>query len=116
MHLTSNRTENTPKLTYDENRKISDTRTKKDESFMEICGNEDWKPQYEDIAWPLEEITMETTGGDKIRVDVDSVERVKIRYNGKSQQDHQTVAVDQDSNMDAKGRALTWKEGPTQQE
>ena len=44
MHLKRNRTENTPKLTDDENRKISDTRTKEDESFMEICGNEDWKP------------------------------------------------------------------------
>jgi hypothetical protein len=55
---------------------------------------------------------METTGVDKIQVDVDSVERVKIRYNGKSQQDHQTVAVDKDSNMNAVGRALTfWASG-----
>ena len=48
---------------------------------MEICGNEDWMPRYEDTVWPPEESTMVTTGGDKMRNDVDSAERVKIKYN-----------------------------------
>ena len=58
---------------------------------MEICGNEDWMQQYEDIVWPPEEATTVPTGG-KMREGVDSVEQVKIRYNGMSQGDHQTVA------------------------
>ena len=34
-------------------------------------------PCYEATVWPPEELTMVTTGGDKIRDDVDSAERVR---------------------------------------
>ena len=79
--------------------------------------------QYEDIVWPSEEVTMVPTGG-KMREGVDSVERVKIRYNGMSRGDHQTVADNQhsavDSKMYARGLSATqssiWKVDPTQQD
>ena len=42
---------------------------------MEICGDEDWMPRYEDTVWPPEGNTTVTTGLDEIRDDVDTVEK-----------------------------------------
>ena len=56
----------------DEHEKSSDTES---EVFMEVCGNEDWMPRYEDTVWPPEGNTKGTTGVDEIRDDVDTVER-----------------------------------------
>ena len=66
-----------------------------DEVFMEICGDEDWMPQYENTVWPPEESTMVTTGEDETRDDVDSAERVKIRYNGMSQWTQRSCNIQQ---------------------
>ena len=63
--MARNIVENMPKLTEEKISDIDNTRTKEDELFMEICGNEDWMQRYEDIVWPPEEVTMVTTGGTK---------------------------------------------------
>jgi hypothetical protein len=72
----------------------------------------------------LERRILDPKNEDEIRDDVDAAERVKIRYNGMSQWDHQTVADNQDpaidSNMDARGPSTNplavWKGDWTQQE
>ena len=70
----------------DEHEKIVDTES---EVFMEICGNEDWMPRYEDTVWPSKGSTMVTACVDEIRDNIDAAERVKINYNGMSQRNQQ---------------------------
>ena len=119
--------EDTPKLTNDAYKTIIDadnTRTKGDGSCMEICGDEDWVQKYGHIVWPPEEVIPVHTSGVKKKEGVDSSERVKIRYNGMSQCDHQMVTDNQDSAVDSKVDARgpsanlssTWKEDSIQQD
>ena len=70
----------------DEHEKNSNTES---EVFMEICGNEDCMPIYEDTVWPSEGNTTATTEVDEIRDDVDTAVRIKISYNGMSQRNQQ---------------------------
>jgi hypothetical protein len=117
--------EDMPKLTNDAYKTIIDadnTRTKGDGSCMEICGDEDWVQKYGHIVWPPEEVIPVHTSGVKKKEGVDSSERVKIRYNGMSQCDHQMVTDNQDSAVDSKVDARgpsanlssTWKEDSIQ--
>ena len=50
--------EDAPKLKDDEYEKIIDAGQRGAGSCMEICDDEDWEQQYEDIVWPSEDVIM----------------------------------------------------------